>query len=568
MPAGLGSHGSLQRGAAFFDRDNTLIDDAGYTHKTTNLAWAPGAIAAIRACNDAGRLVFVVSNQSGVARGYYGEEDVRAFHAHMQAELAKAGAHVDAFYYCPFHGEGAAKEYVFPDHPDRKPNPGMLRRALQEWPLDVTRSFVIGDSDIDIEAAAALNLPARKVAPGELADATRALLAQTHQSTSAPHDIEQQLKTRAVDAKTWLFEHAFPLWWDRGFDRSAGCWHERLALGGAPVEHLVRRTRVQARQTIVYARAGRLGWHGPWREAVETGVRVLLERCIRPDGGTRHTLASDGGAGDERRDLYDLAFVVLALSEAAKSLNAPALLAAAEQLVSWLEQTWAHPRGGFFEGEVVPAPPRRQNPHMHLFEALLALFEASGDAKHLARASNLACLIVGAMDAAHGALPEFFDDAWRPAPGAEGRIIEPGHQFEWSWLLQRWRALGGGEPSDWPERLRVNGEVYGVDFRTGFTHDEVWIEGAPRLHTARLWPQTERLRANAVRYKQTGDLTAAACAIEAFDVLMRYCDTPLRGMWRDRHDPTSGFAEEAAPASSFYHILFALEELLAAAEGL
>jgi mannose-6-phosphate isomerase len=378
------------------------------------------------------------------------------------------------------------------------------------------------------------------------------------------------LEARATQARIWLFDHALPLWWERGYDAVARCFHERLALDCAPVTNLPRRVRVQARQTAVFARAGQLGWPGPWREAVEAGVRVLRERCLRPDGGARHLLSPTGEQLDERRDFYDLAFVAFAFAEATSALGDRSdLIADAEALVAWAEQNWADPDGGFAEGEVTPTPPRRQNPHMHLFEALLALHEATGDERYLLRADRIADLFETRLyDAKHGALPEYYESDWRPRSGDEGRIVEPGHHFEWSWLLHRWGEHRGDRLANPAERLRVHAEVYGVDLASGAVFDELYIDGRARTRTSRFWPHTERIKANIVRFERTRDFAAGEAAIQAFDMLMRYCDTPTKGLWRDRLNPDGAFVEEAAPASSFYHIMLALSELIRVAEGL
>ena len=127
--------------------------------------------------------------------------------------------------------------------------------------------------------------------------------------------------------------------------------------------------RVQARQTVVYARAGALGWNGPWRDAVTAGASVLLSRGLRPDGGTHHMLGPDGATRDERRDLYDLAFVLFALAEAGHALNRADLLAHGEALVDWLDQNWADAAGGFLEWtkdgtelNTSPVSPANRNP--------------------------------------------------------------------------------------------------------------------------------------------------------------------------------------------------------------
>lgn len=141
------------RPALFLDRDGVLNRDLGYPHRPEHLHWMPGARAAVGLANQAGWWVFVVTNQSGVARGFFDLPAVHAFHALMTEQLAAAGAHVDAFYACPFHPEAVAPEWRHPDHPDRKPNPGMLLRAMAEHPVDRARSVLIGDRPSDLEAA-------------------------------------------------------------------------------------------------------------------------------------------------------------------------------------------------------------------------------------------------------------------------------------------------------------------------------------------------------------------------------------------------------------------------------
>ncbi len=375
------------------------------------------------------------------------------------------------------------------------------------------------------------------------------------------------LRARAAAGKAWLTQAALPLWSTSGFDQTARCFYEKLDLSGRPAPG-PRRVRVQARQTAVFAIAGRRGWSGPWREMVEAGLAVLFGTAQRPDGGVRHLLDDAGAPLDSRRDLYDLAFVIFALAHAGRSLNRPDLFAAADAHVAWIEAHWRHPSGGFLEGEVKPIPPRRQNPHMHFFEALLALCEATGEAKHIARAGEIFTLFTTRLyDSARGAFPEFFDDDWRPAAGDEGRHAEPGHHFEWSWLLQRYSALTSTPLHEAAQRMCAFGETFGVDPKRGAARDEIWIDGAPKSERARLWPQTERIKANAALFARTGELAYANAAAGAFDALTAYLDTPVPGLWRDQWMADGAFIEEPAPASTFYHIFLALDEMARLFEG-
>lgn len=375
-----------------------------------------------------------------------------------------------------------------------------------------------------------------------------------------------ELARRAGAARAWLFEHALPVWWRHGYDAEIGCFVEKVAPDGSPVRVPIR-VRVQARQTIVYAYAKRLGWEGPWREAIEAGVNAMEQRCIRPDGGVRHLLDPFGASLDPRADLYDTAFMIFAFAEAGRALGRPELIASAARHVAWIEHRWRDAAGGFDQGEVNPAPPRRQNPHMHLFEAMLALHEITGNEEHLARGSAIAALFRNKFfNEKAGVLTEFFDADWTAMDDGFGEIVEPGHLFEWSWLLHRWNAQGGGNLAEQAERLRRFGEVHGVG-PGGETYDQVLISGEPRRTTSRLWTNTERLKANLARFERTGDEAAGRAAAQAFDVVMSFCDTPLKGLWRDVRAAEGGFSDEPSPGSTFYHVMMALSELMRVANA-
>lgn len=148
----------IKRPAAFLDRDGVLNVDHGYAFRPDQLQWIAGAPQAVRMLNEAGFTVIVVTNQSGIARGLYDEAAMHQFHAHMQDALRAQGAHIDAFYFCPHHPDGTIKALAVRCD-CRKPGTGMFEQAASEWPIDLARSFMIGDKDSDMAAAAAFNIP-------------------------------------------------------------------------------------------------------------------------------------------------------------------------------------------------------------------------------------------------------------------------------------------------------------------------------------------------------------------------------------------------------------------------
>ena len=157
----------LRRPAVFFDRDGVLNHDPGYTFEASKLKWIDGAREAVKAVNDAGYFAFVVSNQSGVARGLYEESHVQALHRWMADDMATIGAHIDAFEYCPDHPEGTIERYRRVNN-RRKPGPGMITDLLDRFPVNVVNSILIGDKASDLEAAHAAGLKAHLFSGGNL----------------------------------------------------------------------------------------------------------------------------------------------------------------------------------------------------------------------------------------------------------------------------------------------------------------------------------------------------------------------------------------------------------------
>jgi mannose-1-phosphate guanylyltransferase/mannose-6-phosphate isomerase len=379
----------------------------------------------------------------------------------------------------------------------------------------------------------------------------------------APIPPEERLARHADVYERWLRTAALPLWSSLGGDPDGG-YYDLIDQDGRPVAAAMRRARVQARQSFVYAEALNMGLPGAWRSASEHGLAYMRGRFRRADGLFRTSVDSAGAPLDEDAYLYDQAFVLLALAAQAKNTAAPEpLRLEAEALLTAIEQAMAHPAGGFREAG---RQPFQANAHMHLLEAALAWIEAGGGSRWQALAEQIVELALGRfIDPDRGFLREFFDAAWAPAPGDDGRQVEPGHQFEWAWLMVRWARVSGATETLITARTLFRAGLRGVDGLRGVAMDELNEIDHVRSARARLWPQTEYLKAAltlaAEEHPSDGGGEYLVHAARAAGALWRYLETPVTGLWRDKMLEDAGFVDEPAPASSLYHIIGAVAAL-------
>ena len=368
--------------------------------------------------------------------------------------------------------------------------------------------------------------------------------------------LEARLTAQRGRLLEWLVDAAYPRWAGRGIDPREGGFVEALDRGGNPLP-LPRRARVQPRQVFAFAQAPRFGWRGDVTGIVSRGISHLTARYRRADGFYRTLVASDGAVLDDRALLYDQAFVLLGLASAAMVLDADGEMERmALQLRSNIERCWRVAGGGFLSGEPEPDP-RETNPHMHLLEACLAWSDVGADPGWDEWADELADIALGRfINPSTGSLAEAFTSSWGPAPGTAGRIIEPGHQYEWAWLLLR--CLRGNAAPRRAAALRLIdvAETHGV--RGGLAVNALLDDFSVHDSGSRLWPQTERLKAAVLAAQLTGDVRYAGIAADAAGSIFPYLDTPTAGLWLDLRRPDGTLAESPAYASTFYHIVGAI----------
>jgi mannose-6-phosphate isomerase len=373
--------------------------------------------------------------------------------------------------------------------------------------------------------------------------------------TSEIGDVNSHNVIRSLKAS--MIEHSLPLWSGEGWDRTTGGFVERLDREGHADREAPRRVRVQARQIYCFAKAAQMGWYPNGREIALKALDYLLKTAKSPDGqpGFVHILAPNGSVVDPLRDTYDHAFVLLALSTVYTLDRDPQILAEINSLTSFLDAKLRSPHGGFLEGWPASMP-RRQNPHMHLFEAMIAAFDATHDAAFQNRAGDLFSLFLANFyDKQKHVLGEYFEDDWSRI---EPVSVEPGHQAEWVWLLKGFERTSGCPTARYRSELLASALRYRDG--TGCLVDEGDADGNITKRSRRCWPQTEIAKAW-IAQAEAGELGAAD---EARDALLRlyrhYLQHPVKGGWYDQFDADDRSLVDHIPASSFYHVLVAIAE--------
>jgi mannose-6-phosphate isomerase len=345
-------------------------------------------------------------------------------------------------------------------------------------------------------------------------------------------------------------ERAFPLWLEHGVDWKLGAFEEDLDPVTLKPRADFRRLRVTARQIYVFVQAERMGVARA-ADAVALGLAFLRNIARQEDGGYAMRFNRACELIDTTRDLYDHAFVLLAFAHAGER-------AWALEVLATIDEQLAHPAHGWREShpEVLP---RRQNPHMHLLEAVMAAYERFGETVFLDRADTIIGLFLDRFFQPDvPGLPEYYDDALVPVREGGRFVLEPGHHHEWVWLLSEYRRLSAkaGRTARPTEAAGLGllgfAETHGVR-PDGIVAAELWSDGRMKVSATRVWQHTERLKALS-RAGTPADISAAMAT------LFRFFDGVPPGLWRERW--ADGFVEgDASPASTLYHITCALLEV-------
>ena len=363
----------------------------------------------------------------------------------------------------------------------------------------------------------------------------------------------------------WLTEQALPRYRTEALipGLPSGMWasFEALKADGTPNPSLNLRVRVQARQMFVYCRAQKMGW----AQDVEPMVRGMAEfighYAVTPcrSDGYVHLLKPDFSCADAKKDLYDHAFFALAYAAIYDTFGDKNARRKALRIVEWVEDEWTAPNGGWQEGDY-SAPWRRQNPHMHWLETFLFLYEASGKKEWAERAKAVFALFKQHFYAPQTqVLLEFFTADWSVAPGPVGEAVEPGHMFEWVWLLRWYERLFGEDTSAYANALWHKALAIGLDLE-GLVYDQVTADGRVTEATKRLWPMTELIKAG-VSQARAGVAGAEAIAAKALADLQRfYLTTPVPGVYLDKLGAANEIVDDGAPASTLYHLIGAAIE--------
>ena len=354
--------------------------------------------------------------------------------------------------------------------------------------------------------------------------------------------------------RQWLTGHALPLWSEKGVRQDTGATVEALDFSGNPVAGLPIRTRVLARQIFSFACAyEKLGWQQGAKSMLGP-LQFLLNFGRDPHGNWVHLLGEEGEIIDGKIDSYDYAFILLALAWAYRVTGETDLQIIAHETLDSLRLCLGDQEQQGFKEDNFGSQPRRANPHMHIFEAALAWMELHQDE----RFAQLAAEIVNLFQTrfcVNGLLREYFNEDWTLYSGeATPNFVEPGHLYEWSYLLKEYAAILDKPVINFAPMLAFAFQ-YGFNPHTRFVANYCSPEGVIASKSySRVWAQTEFIRYG-ICY---GNQEMRIRAVKHLDIFFRNyltIDGKSEGLWHEKISYDGNNIESRIPASSLYHIV-------------
>ncbi|MBX7230534.1 MAG: AGE family epimerase/isomerase [Bdellovibrionales bacterium] len=369
----------------------------------------------------------------------------------------------------------------------------------------------------------------------------------------------------------WLKEDVFPLWLSTGFEEHSGSFVESLNANAHPTD-MPRRAMVQCRQIYSLNEGVKLNVleRRLAKEVVTQNLDFLLKHYRLENGAFVYSLDASNNDKDTSIELYTQAFVLFGMAQAYELLGDSRCRAIAISLMEYLLSERQSSYGGFTEikeGKLV----YHSNPHMHLFEALLAWIKLDDHPLWQSLAEQIYHLCLSQFfDAKTSCIGEYFDGQWNLSSEGGRFVYEPGHQYEWAWLINEYHTMLGKKPEElWAFKLFAQAEQTGFSGDSIYVIDQVWSDFTPKLTTSRFWPQCERIKAAVALGLKKSALSGkdflekeifTQAADEGMKALLSYLNFPIKGTWRDTRQENGEFDKNFTKSSSLYHIISALSE--------
>ncbi|NUN04752.1 MAG: AGE family epimerase/isomerase [Bdellovibrio sp.] len=379
--------------------------------------------------------------------------------------------------------------------------------------------------------------------------------------------MSQQSELFIKKSKDWLTQYVYPLWTKQGIDTNNGGFAESLTFAGEPMD-VPRRAMVQARQIYAFLTGANLVCcpQDVAHAAVLRGNEYLINKFSQPSGAFAYSVNPDGTIKSNNPDLYTQAFALFGMAQAYSLAKSAKVKKRAVALVNYLHKERAVPGGGYTEIDESGKASYKSNPHMHMFESAIAWMSIDTDPIWQNLGKELLDLALNKfIDKETGALGEYFDANWNHIKENGVFIYEPGHQYEWAWLMFLYEKLTGQDLKKIRHQLFLQADKHGTSPTRKVAFDEMWSNHTPKLLSSRFWPQCERIKA-AVRLgtevsAEEQPLYAKA-ADDALETLFKFFETPLKGLWYDALSDKDEFNGNTSKASSLYHIVNAMEEYI------